>query len=476
MANEKKIDIKIVATGGDQAAAEIKKVGDAAASTNKAKVSGSNDVVRRIEEETKAQEALADAEREAAEQGHFHQEQSGEDHIANGKRLREVALAAGAIGVAASAAATTLQSVRDAVNSVDTKELRRIDPAMADAIESTKNFSGWLDDPIGKLAALANGGTTVKEAFSAMNEQIALNAGARAAQIDRIIARGDEQVKAVELQTAALKRANELLEATDDANSSERDSADAEAIRRGAAPEDVAAQRAKDEAEKKIARINRETDEKNFGVQEAFNLAKQKRANVETIRNTPGATGDDQRRAQEEATKAQKAADLRLAEAQNNSAIAAQQRRSVRVEAGETVRDSQFNKVKRLAEEKEKEAEKARNQIKKEDQAEEKLANEAERNLAKGGRDRDARTSEEGEIGRGAASLLPKGVTKQFQDAVNRAAKGLQDGDQGGEIQTLLTLINQLADATQVKGTNTDTQIAALKQKISVMEKQFKNR
>jgi predicted secreted protein len=53
---------------------------------------------------------------------------------------------------------------------------------------------------------------------------------------------------------------------------------------------------------------------------------------------------------------------------------------------------------------------------------------------------------------------------------VQRAAKGLQDGDQGGEIEELMKLMNQLAGAVQVKGTKTEVSLANLAARIKQLE------
>jgi hypothetical protein len=85
-------------------------------------------------------------------------------------------------------------------------------------------------------------------------------------------------------------------------------------------------------------------------------------------------------------------------------------------------------------------------------------------------RDREQRTGAEAGIGNSAMSLLPKGVVEEFRQSVQRAAKGLQDGDQGGEIEELMKLMNQLAGAVQVKGTKTEVSLANLAARIKQLE------
>ncbi len=78
-------------------------------------------------------------------------------------------------------------------------------------------------------------------------------------------------------------------------------------------------------------------------------------------------------------------------------------------------------------------------------------------------------------IGRDAEKLLPDGVKKEFRDAVTKAARGLQDGDQGGEIKELIGLMNQLANASAVKGSQTAGDIQELRRSIAIMQGQIKN-
>jgi hypothetical protein len=87
-------------------------------------------------------------------------------------------------------------------------------------------------------------------------------------------------------------------------------------------------------------------------------------------------------------------------------------------------------------------------------------------------RDRERRSSAEAGIGRSAVELLPKGVRDEFRNAVTKAAQGLQDGDQGGEVKELVALMERLAAATQVRGTKTAVDIANLENRIKQLEKQ----
>ena len=85
-------------------------------------------------------------------------------------------------------------------------------------------------------------------------------------------------------------------------------------------------------------------------------------------------------------------------------------------------------------------------------------------------RDAEARTREEAGIGKSALGLLPKGVTDEFRASVTKAAKNLQDGDQGGEMKELVSLMNRLAAAAEVRGTKTDVDLKSLGERIRRLE------
>ena len=85
-------------------------------------------------------------------------------------------------------------------------------------------------------------------------------------------------------------------------------------------------------------------------------------------------------------------------------------------------------------------------------------------------RSRERRTNEEASIGRDAQRLIPKDAEDALRDGVNRVAKNLQDGDQGGEIGTLLELVNMLAGAVEQKDGKAQTDIAALRERLKRLE------
>lgn len=98
----------------------------------------------------------------------------------------------------------------------------------------------------------------------------------------------------------------------------------------------------------------------------------------------------------------------------------------------------------------------------------------AERAAAKAALDQDRagrdRLAEEKAIGREARSIIPKGASDRLRNAIEAAAQGLQDGDQGGEIEKLADMVSRLAQAAEKSQSAT----AAQKIKLAQLEARIK--
>lgn len=250
---DSEVEVKLKATGADETAAEIQKV------------------EKSTEELGKTTTSVA----------------------GTASKLKSIAAAAGAIGVATAAAAKTFGQVREALESIDTEQLRAVDSAMADNIDSAKNWATALEDPIGMLLKLTTG-ETIASAFEGLNEQLKLNAEMTTQAVDRFIEKGAIQVDLIKKQAADLKAANALLDAKADTAAAERDGKNAQRIRNGEAPEDVAADEAQIQAAEKIARIEREQEESRVGIQAKFDAAAESRRNAESGKAASGRIDDAQ--------------------------------------------------------------------------------------------------------------------------------------------------------------------------------------
>lgn len=106
--------------------------------------------------------------------------------------------------------------------------------------------------------------------------------------------------------------------------------------------------------------------------------------------------------------------------------------------------------------------------------ADEKAASEAEAQARTASRDQGRNNSAAAKAGNDASRLLPKDVSAAFRKQVERVTAGLQDGDQGGELDELVKLMSILADATQKRDASRSTQIANLAAKVEVLSGQIK--
>jgi hypothetical protein len=108
-------------------------------------------------------------------------------------------------------------------------------------------------------------------------------------------------------------------------------------------------------------------------------------------------------------------------------------------------------------------------------QAKERKEREAEEKKQKQERDKkesddEKRREEEASLGRTALGLLPKGVSEDFARSVQQVAKGLQDGDQKGEIKELTKLMDELLSAMEKRGMKSEVALKHLAERIKKLE------
>jgi hypothetical protein len=109
------------------------------------------------------------------------------------------------------------------------------------------------------------------------------------------------------------------------------------------------------------------------------------------------------------------------------------------------------------------------------EEQEKRAAEKAERDKAKADRDAQraaaGRTRGEAAAGRDAVGLIPKNASAKLRAAIEAAAAGLQDGDQGGEIEQLAALMEKLAAAAARNKAASE----AYKTKLAQLEARIKN-
>ena len=444
-------------------------------------------------------------------------------------KLKGAAL--GAIVATAAAAARTLGNVFENIEKINTADLSKIDSQLAGQIDQMKTLANAASDPIGALVALANGGTTVDQAFAEMNDEIRRNAEQRERDVERVLQRGIIQVEEIKKLSADLRAANALLDAKDSADSAARDRADARKIREGADPDDVRSKRAEDDAATAYEGIARDVAEKSGPLKELgsnadtaratadglqakaavaqqklavlekerdalrdeledtsmFNLVALKNIRERVIQNANDRHGIEKsmpeadviKRAEAAATETKKAYDDQKKIAHNAELQAEQKRREIRERSQAIVEDAAGDKAAKKKQETEREQQKKDQETEREqqkkDQEKEREDAKREREKAAADRDREKSTSGVAREAQDAVKRLPSGLKESFRKDFEKVAAGLQDGDQAHEVKDLLKMMKQLADFSERKGTKTDTDISGLRAQIVKLEGQLKN-
>lgn len=579
MAEGKKIEIKIAATGGDQAAAEFKKAEQGAQGLGAAGP-GVDDLTKKLEELQKRAQALVEPMDNASESAGGLEGKVSD--IARVQKAQAVAQLAGQVGQLGS-------RFRDAAEGV-----AELDPALAKTLENT---GATLEKVSGGIATIATGfavggpigagvaGLSILagelagawiNAGKAASEMDAQTAAALESVVDRMSAVAAEKTKlelknwlatlseeeaAITAQNEALDRNRQLLEAAEAAKAklasaqankeiaaidADTSLSEEEKIKRKAAVRenlerskvdnalnkegrDVAAAEQAAEAKKAeaarlaadaadVAKRKEETDKE----LKATELRERQRQNAlmqlpkaqrdyELAQQTELIQGSNPLRSKQDKdrVRAEAEAAARTLEQLQNTAFA-DPKNAINAEAlrkEKAATDAAAEKTKAAAEKAALEAEKLRldadakrkqfdinkgsaietYQVDKETRdigtnaaaaaarkrAEDKEKSEAEkkqREEAAEARRAEAaaarRLRDEAGVGRDAKGLLPKGVSDRFRNAVEAAAAGLQDGDQGGEVEKIAALMEVFANAVQGRSRAQDIKIDQLQAQI----------
>ena len=502
MSEGRNIEIKIAATGGDQAAAEVRKVESAAESLGKTSPSSTgfggmldklpaqaeaatvktrdlnaevDEMIRKMGEVSKETENAGETFKEAGEKAEtLAGKVENTARPSTRGRMSEIAMATGAIGIAAAAAAQTFEEVADAIASVNTDQLRAVDSAMADQIEKAKEWAEALKNPVATLLKLTTG-ETVASAFAGMNEQLALNAKQHEEAIDRLIETGITQRDALKEMAAEIKAANAILDAKDTADGKARDRADKKEIRDGAAPEDVKARRAEDDAKKKIEKIDRDLDAKAPGVQSAYDNLQQGKSNLDQVSKQEKVTPEELGKAKKQVEDLQKEFDHLKQDYETAKQIAGENRRGVREETAGKVEELGADKSERLQKEKASEdAAAARKEAQKKQKAAEEAAQAARR-----AQQADLQTRQENLAGATTGNRAKIEGSSNQKKELQSLAKDIGKADTNAEIAAVREKINasQTALGSAVVGALTEmvNKQAQMVKEVEILRKQIRN-
>lgn len=336
---DKEVIIGLKTTGATQAAAEVGKVADAIGEVGdkSTKSAGMGE-----ELEQRFQDL-----RERAEKLREEYRDLGQTQDQTNSKMRLGGAAATGLAIGGAIVAKTFGEISKGLQSVDIEKLRGMDAAMAQQVETARGWAEVISDPINGIQRLISG-NTIGEAFADLNQTLADNQQMQAEAIDRMLAKGIQTAEDLKDVAREIAAANAILEARDEADAAKRDREDAQAIRNGAAPEDVRSRRAEDDARAEIERINRGTKEKAEAANSAYRNLQTAKVNEGEIGNMKGATMDDMKRARDQVERMQKEYERAKKEFEVADAVAREQRRGVRETAAGTVAEQEAAKRQRL--------------------------------------------------------------------------------------------------------------------------------
>jgi hypothetical protein len=520
MAEGKNIAIKIAATGGDQAAAEVRKVEQAAKelTTNTPPAStGFGGMLDKLPEQAaKAEKKVEDLDQvvedlvknmekvseETKEIGKQADEANPKlDKIANIQRAQvaaQIAAGLGKVGESVREAAEKFKAADPEFSKTLGNAAVGLETMASAAGLAAQGFAvgGPLGGAIGALVGtmLPALKTAMDDAIKSMEAAVVAQAGAE--QSVKMLAAAhnmgitayqnaldasqsyqqatNDLTKSLDAQTAAMEKRNRVRDSKDSADAAERDNADAAEIRGGAPREDVEARRAAYDAQVAKDKVARDLEAKRLAQVKAADLALQAGRETEAVTNDPTLQTKEQREAKiKEKKEAQAAAEKAFLDAQNDFEIARdqapQQNRQIDARSAGRVSTAEANKADRIQKEAEKKAADDKSEA---DAAARKAEAEKRRTERAGSKD----DGEAGKAGRDAVALLPDGTRKEFADAVKSVSRRLQNGDQGGELKELAALMKDLAGANVAKNASVQSEISDLRKTLGILQQQIKNK
>jgi hypothetical protein len=470
----KKIEIKIAATGGEQAAAEVRKVDSAVETTT----DGVEDLKKELGPIAKAFDDVGRKGGQAADDlKKIKDIQVGE---AVGKATEKISEFAGKIvelgpelesAFGAEVAgkirnvATTIQEVADAGTAiaaglaaggpvggalaglaVGLGETGKAWVGMRVAQEGATEAADRAAEMQAKLNTMLEDGVESQEGFTA-----AVLASEIAAEFER-------QSEALKDLLAELDSVRKVTAAEDKVTAAKRDNEDAAAIRAGANPEDVKAKRVQDDAALAKSRIDWELNNDKKLLLEKQKLAEEASRGLEKLKADPGASPEQIQEAEAILEKAKKIAADAERKFAEKTALAPLKKEEIDTKAAGRLADLNATKDARIRREK--------------DDADRKAATETQREQGSdAGRPLDA-----GEVGLKIEKLVPDGVSASFRAAVEKASAALQDGGTAAELEEMARLLAQLGGSTNSAVAGLKSEIAAARQQIATLTAQLKNR
>jgi hypothetical protein len=212
MSNSEDIEFRLLTkadtTGAEQTASALSKAGGEAKAVNDESARSAAELNQKFDDLRQRTEALKDETEE------FRASQEKSNTALNLGRAAMTGVGAGGAVVAA-----IFKEIGDSINSINVDNLRGLNAEMAKQVEDAQKWSQVISDPINGIQRLLSG-TTLGDAFGAMNEQLQMNAEnavrtSKAIADARLKAATDNQAqisKAYETETDALVKQKQELE------------------------------------------------------------------------------------------------------------------------------------------------------------------------------------------------------------------------------------------------------------------------
>jgi hypothetical protein len=477
---ERKIEIQMAAVGADSAAAAIDQTTASVDSLSAAEANSDEALKERLKA-LKDRLAGMEDEMKALKDEAVEQEQA---EVKRASRLKEVGVALGAVAAAAGFARASFASLADSVKSLDLNQIGKLDPEFAANLQEIRDFgadmeafAAGMESPmqtvVGLWERLLLAGRTVAEEVAIINDSIATAEADHEQIIQGIIDRGITQADSLKKLATEIAEANKVLDAKDSADAAAAKRDDARKIREGADPFEVEKAAASRDAQREIDRLEREQAAKESNAAEQSKNADQAARNAYRVIQNPAASDEDRVKAGREAEDAAAAAAEANKKADTDRRITeekireAREKEAARQEAAAGAQEKrQRDQEREYSDMRERAAaaEAAREQ--REEQA-------AERQEA--ARRNQTRSTAGAAMGI-ADGAERAGATSGFVDALRGRAAAAQANPSAANAAALAQMLDQLLTAIERGKAGDEQEAAALKRRITALERREKNR
>ncbi len=429
---------------------------------------GAAEAAREVGTTTEAVRDLSAAEAERADEERAGEWTAERAEKAKLGRLRDVGLALGGIAAATQFARASFDRLAEAAGNVDMEKLTRVDPNSARELQNIVDVAQYVQSPLSMLQELYErllmDGSTAAEEVAKINEGLRVGEATHAAIIQGILDRGVVQADALKKLASEVAAANRFLNAKDSADSAADAREDARKIQEGKDPQEVEKAAAERDAQRQVARLEREQKARESAAAQESANADQLARNAYRVMSNPGATDEDRVNAGREA----EAAATKAAEANREADTA---RRITEERIRETREREAARKEAATAAQEERQREMDARHAEDNERLERAASTAAEREKMQGML--GAGKSRLGTLAEGASrdftAAAERAPTKATSAAFSNIGKKLQDGTDGREIDAL---IREFQNAV---GQSKSATVEGFREMLSAIQKQARD-